>query len=446
MKTSIRKRLAGVLLATALVVGLMTTVAAVDADTTDTALPTLASFSVDSEVGAEVTFSEADFAEHVSGDSELEGIVLTSLPLPSEGVLCVGDRALLVGEAVTTANLSALRFVPAGAVEGSSRFSFIPVFTTGAGSISSVSVAAVAKENHAPAVIDTEYETIKNIALTGEFPATDADGDPLTYTIVTEPKKGTVALDENNPNKFVYTPKENKTGTDSFVFTATDPSGATSDTAKVTIKIVKNAAKMTYADMDGNPAHYAALKLAADGVLIGKRIDTGYYFEPETTMTRGEFVALALTCLGIDVDSAATSTGFADDAETASWLRPYIATAARLDIVSGKPQGDGRLVFGATDEITRAEAAVVLANAVGLSVSTSAPAGRLDAVDVAAVPAWAETSMGLVEASGILDLFDDGTLRPMAAVTRADAAGMLYSSKVVREELETSGLLDKAFA
>lgn len=103
-------------------------------------------------------------------------------------------------------------------------------------------------------------------------------------------------------------------------------------------------------------------------------------------------------------------------------------------------------MFGASDEITRAEAAVVLANAVGLSVSTSAPTGRLDAVDVAAVPAWAETSMGLVEASGILDLFDDGTLRPMAAVTRADAAGMLYSSKVVREELETSGLLDKAFA
>lgn len=445
MKTSIRKRLMGVLLATALVVGLMTTVAAAGEDT-DTAIPTLASFSVDGEVGAEVVFTEADFAEHVSGDSELEGIVLTSLPLPSEGVLRVGDRALLVGEAVTAANLSALRFVPAGANEGSSRFSFIPVFTTGAGSIASVSVAAVAKENHAPAVIDTEYETIKNIALTGEFPATDADGDPLTYTIVTEPKKGTVAMDENNPNKFVYTPKENKTGTDSFTFTASDPSGATSDTAKITIKIVKNAAKMTYADMDGDPAHYAALKLAADGVLIGKRIDTGYYFEPETTMTRGEFVALALTCLGIEVDSAATSTGFADDAETASWLRPYIATAARLDIVSGKPTDDGRLVFGATDEITRAEAAVVLANAVGLSVSTSAPVGRLDAVDAAAVPAWAETSMGLAEASGILDLFDDNTLRPMAAVTRADAAGMLYSSKVVREELETSGLLDKAFA
>lgn len=445
MKTSIRKRLAGVVLATVLVVGLMTTVAAVDADT-DTAIPTLASFSVDSEVGAEVVFTEADFAEHVSGDSELEGIVLTSLPLPSEGVLCVGDRALLVGEAVTTANLSALRFVPADANEGSSRFSFIPVFASGAGSIASVSVAAVAKENHTPAAIDIEFETIKNIALTGEFPATDADGDALTYTIVTEPKKGTVASDESSPNKFVYTPKENKTGTDSFVFTATDPSGATSDPAKVTIKIVKNAAKMTYADMEGNPAHYAALKLAADGVLIGKRIDTGYYFEPETAMTRGEFVALALTCLGIDVDSAATSTGFADDAETASWLRPYIATAARLDIVSGKPTTDGRLVFGASDEITRAEAAVVLANAVGLSVSTSAPAGRLDAVDVAAVPAWAEASMGLVEASGILDLFDDGTLRPMAAVTRADAAGMLYSSKVVREELETSGLLDKAFA
>lgn len=443
MKTSIKKRLVGAVLATLLVVGLMTGVAAAGADD---AIPTLASFAVESEVGAEVTFSEADFAAHVSGDGELQGIVLTSLPLPSDGVLCVGDRALLVGEAVTTANLAALRFIPAGAVEGSSRFSFIPVFKSGAGSIASVSVAAVAKENHPPVVEDAEFETIKNIALTCEFPASDADGDALCYTIVSEPKKGSVALDSEDPNKFVYTPKENKTGTDSFTFTATDPSGAVSDTAKVTIKIVKNAAKMTYADMEGNPAHYAALKLAADGVLIGKRINTGYYFEPETAMTRGEFIALTLTCLGIDVDSAATSTGFADDAETAAWLRPYIATAARLDIVSGKPLGDGRLVFGAGDEITRAEAAVVLANAVGLSVSTSASVGRLDASDVAAVPAWAETSMGLAKASGILDLFGDGTIRPMAAVTRADAASMLYSSKVVREELETSGLLDRAFA
>lgn len=175
MKTSIRKRLMGVLLATALVVGLMTTVAVTDVglmttvaaagEDTDTAIPTLASFSVDGEVGAEVVFTEADFAEHVSGDSELEGIVLTSLPLPSEGVLRVGDRALLVGEAVTAANLSALRFVPAGAVEGSSRFSFIPVFATGAGSIASVSVAAVAKENHAPAVIDTgmKVERVKSM-------------------------------------------------------------------------------------------------------------------------------------------------------------------------------------------------------------------------------------------------------------------------------------------
>ena len=398
-------------------------------------------FSKTGLAGDAVEFSSDDFMTHVIGDAELEGIVITALPLPDAGVLCVGDRALLVGEAVTVANLSALNFIPASSDDLSAKFGFIPVFSEGAGVQASVTVAALKQENHAPVVTDAEFETIKNIPITCEFPASDADGDELAFTFVSEPKRGSVSVCEDAPNKFVYTPKEGKTGTDSFTFMASDPSGAQSEVAKVTIKIVKNAAKMTYADMEGDPAHYAALKLAADGVLIGRRIGGDYYFEPETAMTRGEFIALAMTCLGISPDDAAATAGFADDQDTAAWLRPYVSAAAKKGIVTGKSRPDGTLVFGASDEITRAEAAVILANAVGLVTTDPAPT----AADMDAVPVWAENSVALASASGIMSLFDDGTIRPMSAVTRADAANMLWGAVEVSETLGEQGLLQRAF-
>lgn len=445
MKTSksLTKRLASLVCATVLVCGALLSTHALATEETAAVEPAyVETFSKTGLAGDVVTFSADDFTAHVVGEDELQGIVITALPLPDAGTLCVGERALLVGEAVTAANLSALSFIPASSGDVGGSFGFIPVFSSGAGVQTGITVAALKQENHAPTVTEAQYETIKNIALTAEFPASDADGDPLTFSIVGEPKKGSVAICEDAPGKFVYTPKEKKTGTDSFTFIASDPSGAQSEVGKVTIKIVKNAAKMTYADMEGNAAHYSALKLAAEGVLIGQRIGTSYYFEPETAMTRGEFLALAMTCLDIDADAQGTSAGFADDAETASWLRPYVSAAARLGIVNGKLRDDGTRVFGASDEITRAEAAVILSNAAGLVTADPAPT----AADAAAVPAWAEGDVALASASGILDLFGDGTLRPMASVTRADAASMLWSAVEVSEELAELGLLERAFA
>ena len=119
----------------------------------------------------------------------------------------------------------------------------------------------------------------------------------------------------------------------------------------------------------------------------------------------------------------------------------YVSAAAKDGIVNGRAAADGSLVFGAADNVTRAEAAVILANAVGLVTTDPAPA----AADIDAVPAWAEDSVALASASGIMSLFDDGTIRPNAAVTRADAAEMLWSAVEVSEELGAEGLLETAF-
>ena len=80
----------------------------------------------------------------------------------------------------------------------------------------------VAPEN-APAARDLEIQTYRGIPYQGRLEATAPNGDDLTYSVAAQPKKGTVMIDGAD---FVYTPKENALGADSFTYTAADfPAG-----------------------------------------------------------------------------------------------------------------------------------------------------------------------------------------------------------------------------
>jgi hypothetical protein len=405
--------------------------------------PYVETFSKYSDAGLPVTFESGDFLNNVVGEGELRGIVITSLPAPEQGVLYCGQRELLIGEAVTSEGLNYLSFKPAANKDTSAQFGFIPVFGEQTGKNTVISVASVSGQNHPPVASNAEYETIKNIAVTCQFKGSDADGDDLIYRIEALPKKGDLAVSEENPAAFVYTPYQNKTGTDSFTYVAIDPSGKASEPAKITIKITKNAAKMTYSDMQNNPAHYAALKLAEEGVLIGQRMGENYFFSPEQTVTRGEFVAMALTCLGVDVATPVSKTGFADDSETASWVKPYLSAALKNKIITGVQTADGRMVFRPDNTLTRAEAAVIIANTLNLAKSENSPVFS----DLEAVPVWAEQAAINAAANGIISTFSDGSLRPLTEVTRADAAEILWQAvKVMQEQSNQKGLLSRVFA
>ena len=114
----------------------------------------------------------------------------------------------------------------------------------------------------------------------------------------------------------------------------------------------------------------------------------------------------------IPLESTATSSGFADEADAPDWLLPYLATAMRLGVVSGSRE-DGKVVFRPNDAITGAEAAVMLQNVLLLPV----PASKTEEV---AAPAWAQDSVQAMTAGGVCLPDAD------ASVTRLDAAVMLY--------------------
>lgn len=139
-----------------------------------------------------------------------------------------------------------------------------------------------------------ELTTYKNVAVTAQFSAVDPEGDLLTYHILNKPARGAVTMPEDGSSEFVYTPYENKTGKDSFTYVAVDAVGNSSDPATVKIKIEKPNTKVTYADMDGDPAHKAAIRLAEEGIFVGECMGGAYFFQPDTAVTRGEFVAMAM--------------------------------------------------------------------------------------------------------------------------------------------------------
>ena len=88
--------------------------------------------------------------------------------------------------------------------------------------------------NHPPVASSLSVSTNENTLLSGQVSATDADGDHLTYSVVTGPSQGSVAL--HSDGSFWYTPPAFYSGTDSFTFEAYDGQ-AYSNIATVSITI-----------------------------------------------------------------------------------------------------------------------------------------------------------------------------------------------------------------
>ena len=86
----------------------------------------------------------------------------------------------------------------------------------------------------APVAENLDYETFRNVAITGALAAMDPEGDPVTFRITEMPYKGTVELGENGT--FIYTPLHGKKGRDSFSYVAADPDGNVSSPAVVSIR------------------------------------------------------------------------------------------------------------------------------------------------------------------------------------------------------------------
>ncbi len=316
---------------------------------------------------------------------ELDGIMIVSLPDAEDGILTYGGRAMLTGESVPAEYLENLTYEAVGSETSS--YSYVPVYQDG--SIGEETVCDIsARENAHPTAEDTQLRTYRNTTVSGLFPVTD---DSATYTcqILTQPELGMVTVEGGT---FIYTPYQNRTGTDTFTYIVRDEQGAWSEEASVSIDIEKQKSDIVYSDLSGNAAQYAAVRLAEEGVYAGRTVGGVMYFEPDEVVSRGEFIAMVLSAAGYE-PAAAASTFFSDDESIPAWTRAYVSTAVREGIVSGEKTEAEGTVLRADEGITLAEAAVILDNAVFLEEG---------AATVNAVPSWAAGAFSALQANGIL--------------------------------------------
>ena len=286
-------------------------------------------------------------------------------------------------------------------------------------SIVSVSGGAAATEpnaaNTAPLVENQQIETYRGVSVGGQLTAHDPDGDSVTFEVCTQPMKG--AVDISPEGYFVYTPKEGKRGKDYFGFRAVDSFGNASQEGTVIIKLVKPKTKVTYSDMAGDGSEYAALVLAENGVFTGEQVGESYVFNPDTQVTRGEFLSMCMAAANCDILKGVTSTGFNDDSAIGPWLKPYVATALMNGYISGPGEGMGAS-FDPAGAVTLGEACVTLNAVLGVTnvVSAAAYVGE----DNTGAD-WAQAVANLT-ACGIMDR---GRQEVETILTRASAADLL---------------------
>lgn len=280
--------------------------------------------------------------------------------------------------------------------------------------------------NYAPIAENLSFTTFKNVAVHGEFAAVDPEGDVISFRISAQPRKGAVEVSDAG---FVYSPAEGKKGRDSFTYVAVDSKGNVSDEATVDIRIEKQNVKVSYSDMDSSDAHYAALRLAEEGIYIGEQVGSEYYFDPSETLSRGEFLTLCMNAIGLEPLSGITRTGFSDDADIPVWEKAYISTALMAGVVQGYSTDSGEIVFSSTDEISCAEAMVMLNNSLKISDVSSAAS-----IEAEALPVWAAQAAANLSACSIIS---PTTANYNSPLTRAEAAKMLCSSLDLLEERDS---------
>ena len=285
----------------------------------------------------------------------------------------------------------------------------------------------------APVAENMEIRVYRGVTYEGAFRAVDNEGGMLAFEIVTQPKKGTAELTEDGLG-FVYTPA-GKLGADSFTYTATDEEGNTSLPAAVSITIERAASGVSYADMGDDRAHTAAVDLAEHGVFVGARIGDSYFFEPERTLSRGEFVAMALAAMDVSAE-AVQMTGFCDDASIPTWAKGYAVCALDAGVISGVGT-DAGVAFCANDAITLNETAVVLNRLLRVT--------DVDLSDCGAADAWCAQAVANLESVSIIESGRFSAEEMRSGVTRAQAAELLSAAMTLKESRSDRGILSVLF-
>ncbi len=353
-------------------------------------------------------FSAQDF---IGNSTPPDGASLTKVKFDqvtnaASGTLFIGKNALLKGSTVSVDDLNRLTFVPKVGFEGEGIFTWTAIYSKGQSPFPGAVVITVGSGNGAPSEITKPTESA------------ETKKEPQTTKA---PEKG--KKQEKASVKKQETKKE------------------TNDAVKVqneTSKASQGLKPLRYEDMLTHWGAYSAGMLGARGYVIGEDYGNLFYFRPDENITRFEFVLMVNAIFGVKPDDDSISKNPFSDKNTPAYMLRVGSAAHEYDIIEGNKGKDGNLYFYPKDPITRAEAITIIDYALRLD---SYGVKRADFTDFRAIPDWAQESVNNLEAYGIIQGYEDGTLRPNAHITRAQAAEMVWQAlKFLDLKRETSAV------
>ena len=143
-------------------------------------------------------------------------------------------------------------------------------------------------------------------------------------------------------------------------------------------------------------------------------------FEPESSVTREQFVLMIVNALGFGDDEA--TSDFADMPKD-HWAYDAVSIACEKGIIFGFSDSE----FGTGKSITRQDMAVIAYRASRLAGYEFDEAGGISFSDGYEIAEYAKESIAAMSAKGIITGYPDGRFGPADTANRAQAAQIIYS-------------------
>lgn len=180
-------------------------------------------------------------------------------------------------------------------------------------------------------------------------------------------------------------------------------------------------------DINGHWAEKTITAWQDKGLISGYQDGT---FKPNKPTTRAEFTRIMNQALGLDKKGNVAFT----DVSPSDWFYHDVAIALGEAYTAGYPDG----TFKPNEIITRAQAAVFIANAIGSKGGSVA-----SFTDSASIPAWARDSVGAIVEKGYMSGYPDGSFKPNAVLTRAEAVSTLNRIMGIADDKKDTTVTDK---
>lgn len=178
-----------------------------------------------------------------------------------------------------------------------------------------------------------------------------------------------------------------------------------------------------YKDVAGN--HWAAdyiTYLSSQGLMQGETNKLGeQLFNPSRNLTRAEFAVIVARYLKLDT-SQEISLPYQDRLDIPGWSLGAIRAVYAAGIMTGQDV-KGELYFYPRSNISRQEAMAVI----GRILTDKYPSEEQEFTDAEQISAWAKEHVERLVTLGLVSGYEDDTIKPLANITRAEIAKILFN-------------------